>query len=318
MEKAKEIQKLVNEILEGNPVFLVGGSVRDLVLKLEPKDWDFCTPLDPDTVEALVKKSGRRAYGIGKRFGTIGFKVKYNGGWQFVEVTTYRKEVYNPNSRKPEVEFTDDLLADLSRRDFTINAMVLQDDGLIYDPFGGRIDILQKLIKSVGTPKDRISEDPLRMLRAARFASKLRFGLDPNYIGKMRQLGPSIAKVSKERWVEELDKVLIAREPMRGIKILMQSDLMKYMLPEVWYVLKDDETYQALNDFFDANPDATLNERWGALLSSIAEPYTWKDGKDGKVTFPNQDVVRREMIRGIISQERLKFSNDRKDFLLKM
>src|SRR5690606_2613443 len=128
------------------------------------------------------------------------------------EVTTFRSEVYTSKSRKPEVQFVPSLDEDLARRDFTMNAMVLKSDGKIYDPYGGRLDIHAKMIKTVGSPKDRIQEDPLRMLRAARFAARYGFAIDPNFIGKARQLADRIYDVSVERWVQELDKLLTSKE----------------------------------------------------------------------------------------------------------
>ncbi len=333
MEKALHIQKAVKEILEGNTVNLVGGSVRDIVLGNEPKDYDFNTPLDPETVEALVKKAGRRAYSTGKRFGTIGFKIPLSQyrtmledgsyselqdskiNFEYVEVTTYRQESYDGNSRKPSVEFVDDLKEDLARRDLTINAMVLNDDGTIYDPFGGKLDILARQIKTVGLPKDRFNEDPLRMLRVARFASQLDFGVDPNAVGKIRHLGPSIYRVSKERWVTELDKLLMGKNPMRGIKVLMQSQLMTYVLPEVALVLQDDEAYQELASVLnDKTLDLSLNDRWAALVRFIGYPFTARQDSKGNVTFKHNEAVRKELLEGIC--ERLRFSNERKEHLL--
>jgi poly(A) polymerase len=321
MEKAKLIQSQLKSIFGDAPVNLVGGSVRDIVLNREPKDWDYCTPLTPDEIEDVVRKAGRRPYLTGKRFGTIGFKIPSDfyqsqnpKEWVYVEVTTYRAEKYDGKSRKPQVEFIDELDADLSRRDFTINAMVLQEDGGIYDPHGGRLDILARQIKTVGTPKDRITEDPLRMLRAARFASQLNFGVDPNLTGKMRQLGYTIVIVSKERWVQELDKMLMGQKPERGIKLLMQSDVMKYILPEVYLALQDEELYYNLASAFEqVKDDVTLNERWAMLLHYVAHPHTIKEEKD-RITFVNHEIVRAEMVDGICS--RLKFSNERRDALL--
>lgn len=314
MEKAQKLQEEIKKVFGETPVYLVGGSVRDIVLGREPKDWDYCTPLDPDAIEAAVKAAGRKAYATGKRFGTIGFKVRYDNRWEYIEVTTYRTEVYDGKSRKPTVEFTDDLDLDLSRRDLTINAMVLKDNGEIYDPFGGRLDILKRHIKTVGMPKDRIAEDPLRMLRVARFASQLRFGVDPNIVGKMRQLGPSIYIVSKERWVQELDKLLVGAEPMKGIKILMQSELMKYVLPEVYLSLQDEDAYETLSVMMESGKDAPVDEKWMMLFTFIGFPYTYKEER-GKVTFVNNEAIRKELLEGICA--RLKFSNERRDFLLK-
>lgn len=324
MEKAKKIQTEIKKIFGDAPVNLVGGSVRDIVLGREPKDWDYSTPLLPEEIKQKVQSAGRKAYTIGERFGTIGFKVQIENTvtndsdkpfeWVMVEVTTYRSEVYTSKSRKPEVAFISNLDEDLARRDFTINAMVLKEDGTIYDPFGGQLDILARLIKTVGTPKDRITEDPLRMLRAARFASQLDFSVDPNMIGKMRQLGPSITYVSKERWVAELDKLLVGKNVGRGLKVLMQSDLAKYTLPEVYLALGDEDAFQSLVRLFDEN-DWEVEEAWAALLSYIAYPYTYNEDKKGRVTFVNHEYVRHELLQGIIA--RLKFANKRRDILLK-
>lgn len=335
MDKAKQIQSLVQEVLKTDQVYLVGGSVRDVVLGKNPKDYDFCTPLVPDEVEDLVKEAGRHVYAIGKKFGTIGFKVPINETgvyvpvgdgtmtalamratqYEYVEVTTFRSEVYTSKSRKPEVKFVPSLDEDLARRDFTINSMVMKEDGQIYDPFGGRLDILARQIKTVGLPKDRIQEDPLRMLRAARFASQLDFSVDPNFVGKMRQLGFTITNVSKERWVQELDKMLMGQNPVRGLKVLMQGEVMKYILPEVWMYLQDDEAYHELVTSLDALTDnQTVDERWKMLFFGIGIPHTIKVSKDDKVTAVNHEIVRHELLQGICA--RLKFSNERRDYLL--
>lgn len=316
MEKALKIQAEIKKIFGDNPVNLVGGSVRDIVLGREPKDWDYCTPLLPEEIKTLVKAAGRRTYDIGERFGTIGFKVQVEDKWYYIEVTTYRTEKYTKTSRKPEVAFIDELDADLARRDFTINAMVLKEDGSIYDPFGGRLDLLARLIKTVGTPKDRITEDPLRMLRAARFASQLDFNVDPNMIGKMRQISKSITTVSKERWIQEIDKLLVGKNPGRGLKVLMQSDLMKYIIPEVHMALQGEEEYYRIVTSLDAfSDDVDLNMRWATLFHFIGYPYTYSEDKRGRITFINHEVVRNELLQGICA--RLKFSNERKNALLR-
>lgn len=247
MEKALEIQRKVCEILGTEDVYLVGGSVRDIVMGNEPKDYDFTTPMLPDDIETAVKKAGRRAYTVGKDFGTVGFKVeliekpnhlstigdKLIKKFEYVEVTTFRSEIYTNKSRKPEVNFVASLNEDLARRDFTMNAMVLRPDGRIYDPYGGKLDIHDKKIVTVGFPKDRIQEDPLRMLRAARFAARYGFEIDPNFIGKARQLSDRIYDVSVERWVMELDKLITSDNPVIGLTYLDTMGLMESMLPEV-------------------------------------------------------------------------------------
>lgn len=244
MEKALAIQKQVIEILGTDEVYLVGGSVRDLVMGNEPKDYDFTTPMLPDEIVERVKTAGRKTYEIGKKFGTIGFKVEVKSDriqttqlrspeYEYVEVTTFRSEVYTSKSRKPEVAFVASLDEDLARRDFTMNAMVLRPDGTIYDPYGGKLHIHKKHIVTVGTPKDRIQEDPLRMLRAARFAARYGFTIDPNFIGKARQLADRIYDVSVERWVQELDKLLTSDYYVQGMIELFQMGILYRILPEV-------------------------------------------------------------------------------------
>lgn len=334
MELASKIQTQINEIFGDTPVNLVGGSVRDIILGKTPKDWDFCTSLDPDAIEDAIRKAGRRPYLIGKRFGTIGFKVSiehreggirngshYHAGfteWVYIEVTSYRTEKYDGTSRKPQVSFTDDIDQDLSRRDFTMNAIVLLNNNTYYDPFGGRIDIISKKIKPVGKGKDRILEDPLRMLRAARFASQLDFEVDPNFIGMMRQHSSDILRVSKERWVIELDKILSSQNPQKGLDILMQTDIMKYIMPEVWLAFQDpickENTYKQFDVMLE-DGRFTLDDMWCMLTYYIGFPYTKKESKN-KILFPGNREVRKELNIGLSS--RLKFSNERTAIMLKM
>lgn len=303
MEKALTIQKEVQRILGTDGVFLVGGSVRDLVMGNEPKDYDFTTSMLPEEMVERVRAAGRRVYTVGERFGTIGFKVPitelkevslmtatdtFEVGttttFEYVEVTTFRSEVYTSKSRKPEVKFVPSLDEDLARRDFTMNAMVLRSDGTIYDPYGGKLDIYAKQIKTVGQPKDRIQEDPLRILRAARFAARYNFKIDPNFIGKARQLADRIYDVSVERWVQELDKLLTSDYYSVGLSDLHEMGMLDRILPEII------EYTVLVND----TPDMA----WKSLLSS---------------TNGNQRIAR-YINTGICA--RLKFSNDRTDLIL--
>lgn len=315
MEKALAIQKEVQEILGTDEVYLVGGSVRDLVMGNTPKDYDFTTSMLPEDMVEKVKAAGRRVYTIGEKFGTIGFKVplgfdesyvtpnknfwgdreyyeRAHTIYEYVEVTTFRSEVYTNKSRKPQVKFVPSLDEDLARRDFTMNAMVLRGDGSIYDPYGGKLDIYAKQIKTVGLPKDRIIEDPLRILRAARFSARYGFTIDPNFIGKARQLADRIFDVSVERWVQEIDKLLTSEHQGLGVKQLRDMGIIQRILPEV-------------NDAFLTHvhtEDADAAWKW--LLSYVAVPDQVKE--------PSR--TRRFMNAGICS--RFKFSNDRTDFIL--
>lgn len=304
MEKLKEILAEVHKTLgEDAPVYAVGGCVRDTFLKKEPKDYDFATPLSPDEVENRVKAAGRHASPRGKRFGTIGFKVRTGNAWRLVEVTTFRRESYTPGSRKPAVEFVTELQEDLARRDLTINAIAFGPDGTVYDPFGGRLDILEKKIKAVGDPKDRFKEDPLRLLRAARFAAQLGFEIDPNLIGKARRVAYTIQDVSRERWVDEMDKLLMAPDPIRGLDALEDMHVLKFMIPE----LKVMSVPDLLGEDVDTN--------WGILLSEIGRPATAVQDDDGyDIKFPRHELVGAEMARGIAL--RLKWSNDRREHVV--
>lgn len=322
MEKAKLIQAEIQKIFGDAPVNLVGGSVRDIILGKEPKDWDYCTPLDPDEIEEKVRAAGRKPYLIGKKFGTVGFKVdllnqnpivREYSRFIYVEVTTYRTEKYDGKSRKPTVEFSDDLMLDLSRRDFTINAIVLKTDGEYFDPHGGRLDILAKKIKAVGKGKDRILEDPLRMLRAARFAARLGFEVDPNLIGIMKQYAYEITRVSKERWTAEIDKLLDSEDVLSGIEVLYRTDLLKYILPELHLAFEMDNNL-ILDVVEGINEAETVDGKWAALLYPIGLPVARTKSK-GEYKYTKHEVVRNELLIGI--SQRLKFSNERTKCLLK-
>lgn len=298
--------KLLAEVEETvSPVYLVGGSVRDIILGREPKDYDFCTPITPDDIEAAVKAAGRRAYATGKRFGTIGFKC----AGEFIEVTTFRSERYNPGSRKPEVEFVQDLKEDLSRRDFTINAIAMKD-GEYIDPYGGRLDILSQKIKAVGEATDRFKEDPLRMLRAARFASQLGFEVDPNMIGKIRKMPQTILGISRERWVQEMDKLLVGKDAWSGVSMLRNSHLLRYMLPEVQAISNGRIWVATMHEVLGSEPNPDI--RWAKLLQFIGLPAVLEE-KKGKVSYRGFEKVSAEMAKGI--GMRLKWSNDRMEIV---
>jgi tRNA nucleotidyltransferase/poly(A) polymerase len=297
-----EVQKIIGE------VYQVGGSVRDEILGLKPKDYDFTTPLTPDEIEQKIKDAGRKPYLIGKKFGTVGFKVEKDGKFEYVEVTTFRKEEYEPGNRKPNVSFVTDLREDLSRRDFTINAIAKSDK--IIDPFGGRLDILERIIKCVGTPKDRFKEDPLRILRAARFASQLSFTIDDLTNSTMKRMAPSILNVSKERWVMEIDKILMTDNPQIGLITLMNCNIFNYIIPEL--TLQRDTLQWANTVMKVKNVNKDLNLRWAALLCDIAKPFV-KNEKKEKIIYPNHEILGKEMVIKIALY--LKWSNDRTEIV---
>ncbi|OPX36776.1 MAG: hypothetical protein B1H13_13900 [Desulfobacteraceae bacterium 4484_190.3] len=287
----EQVEKIIS------PVYMVGGSVRDELMGIEPKDYDFITPHNPDTIEQKVRDAKRKPYLTGKRFGTIGVKVS---GYM-VEITTFRTERYQKGSRKPEVEFVNDIMTDLGRRDFTINAMVKRGNRLI-DPFNGRGDIKKQIIKSVGNATTRFKEDPLRMLRAARFSAQLGFSIDQAVLKSATKLNYRILQVSRERWVAEMDRLLLSSYVDRGLNDLMEMGLFRYMIPEL-YLQKDydqNSKYHACDLWkhtvrvtSSAPPDIDL--RWAALLHDIAKPFV-RIEKEDRSTYANHDILGREMV----------------------
>lgn len=262
----------VNEIVE--PAYLVGGSVRDALMGREPKDFDFATPRTPDEVEQAVRESGRRPYLVGKRFGTVGFKVD----GRFIETTTYRRETYLPENRKPDVRFTDRLADDLSRRDFTVNAMAVGPGGELVDLFGGRDDLAGAVLRTVGDPFERLAEDPLRMLRAARLAAQLSFTVDAETSQAIAVVAHTILPVSRQRWTAEIDRLLTSPDPARGLDVLADTGLITWVLPELGLLrgmVSTDEgpsPWQRTLRRVAAAP-AEVEDRWAALLVDVALPF---------------------------------------------
>lgn len=309
-----EVIAAVEAILQ--PVYLVGGSVRDVLLGKAPKDYDFATPLPPDEIEAAVRASGRKPFVTGKRFGTIGFRLDEH----FIEVTTFRTEVYG-KTRKPAVEFVKDITRDLSRRDFTINAIALRD-GRYVDPFGGRNDLDEKLIRSVGNPALRFNEDPLRMLRAARFAAELNFAVEEKTLAAIRHHAHKIMRVSHERWMQELDKILVSEQAGVGLQVLVETDLIMFLLPELRLQVGYDQhsPYHKL-DLWNHSLSTMLrvprdvNLRWAALLHDVGKPFVRTDKPD-RSNYAYHEVVGAMLVQGIA--KRLKWSNERTHAVAKL
>ena len=227
MHRADHIYRTVEEII--SPIYEVGGSVRDGLRGVEPADFDFATPLSPDAIEQCIRAHNRRPFLTGKRFGTIGFKLE----GLLVEVTTFRVERYREGTRNPEVSFVRDLVEDLGRRDFTINAMA-REGGRLIDPFGGREDLEARSIRCVGNPALRFKEDPLRMLRALRFAAQLGFEIEETSKRAIARWAHRILQVSKETvGLRELDKMLLAKDCDKGLRYFMNTGLCRFIIPEL-------------------------------------------------------------------------------------
>ncbi|KKN47031.1 hypothetical protein LCGC14_0667230 [marine sediment metagenome] len=307
----------VKEII--NPVYACGGCVRDVFLGKIPNDYDFATPLTPDEIEAKVKASGRRAYLTGKRYGTIGFKLD----GEFIEVTTFRSEKYIKGSRKPQVEFVKNITHDLSRRDFTINAIATRGKRIL-DPFNGRKDLRLGKIRAVGTASHRFREDPLRMLRACRFASQLGFNIEDITLKAIEKLNYKILEVSKERWMAELDKLLLGADVIFGLDYMMITGLFRYIIPELFlqYQYNQNSCYHALDlwthtCFVVRDTPKDINLRWSALLHDIGKPFTRKRNiKTGYDNYVKHELVGADIIERLARH--LRWSNERRKAVVEL
>ncbi|NUR89062.1 MAG: CCA tRNA nucleotidyltransferase, partial [Nonomuraea sp.] len=200
----------------GHELALVGGPVRDILLGRTGNDLDLTTDARPERVLDLVQGWADAVWTIGIDFGTVGLR---KGGWQ-IEITTYRSESYDPKSRKPEVMYGDTLEADLQRRDFAVNAMAVRlPDHEFVDPYGGLTDLRAQLLRTPGAPEQSFGDDPLRMLRAARFASQLGFTVEPATLAAMTEMADRIEIVSAERIRDELDKLICGANPREGLRL---------------------------------------------------------------------------------------------------
>jgi poly(A) polymerase len=295
LERVSKLLESMAAVLE--PAYLVGGSVRDLLMGRACSDYDFATPLHPDEVEARVRAAGRRPYLVGKRFGTVGFKLEGH----MVEVTTFREEEYDPGSRRPNVSYLADLDDDLARRDFTINAIALHESDLI-DPFDGEKDIEAGIVRAVGSPKERFHEDPLRMLRAARFASQLDFTVEPATAAAIQHHADRIMTVARERWMAEFDRLLVGPGAIGGLRLLADTGLLRYLLPELHLQIGYDQDTRwhdrtlwehTLGVVAGVPQDVTL--RWAALMHDVGKPYARAE-KPGRAIYVGHERIGAELV----------------------
>jgi poly(A) polymerase len=267
----------VSLVLEGDPTLvLVGGSVRDILCGHTPKDYDFATALSAEEVERRVRAAGKRAYTVGKRYGTIGFRHEGH----FIEVTTYRSEVYDKQSRKPEVRFGSSLEVDLARRDFTINAMALTPQLQLIDPWGGAADLGAGLLRAVGQPQDRFAEDPLRMLRLLRFVARYGFAIDPATARAAMDGGSGLSRISAERINNEIDAILVAPQATTALQSMATLGLLPFVLPLLVVQLNYPFAQAGVGKSLwqhslqtVAATEAAVIPRWAALLHDIGRPF---------------------------------------------
>ena len=314
----------------GFDLALVGGPVRDALIGRPTHDLDFTTNALPDDILRIVKPISTAQWDIGRAFGTIGARVQ---GEQ-VEVTTYRADSYDGVTRKPTVEFGDTIDADLHRRDFTVNAMaLLVPDVKLVDPTGGVEDLVAGVLRTPADPHVSFGDDPLRMLRAARFSAQLGFRIDDDTSDAIAQLRATLEIVSPERIQSELVRLMQTDDPVRGVRVLVDTGLIEQFLPEVSALRLEVDEHHHHKDVYEhsltvltqaisleharnpgAEPDVAL--RIAALLHDIGKPRTRKLEDGGVVTFHHHDVVGSRMARKRL--QALRFDTDTTEAVSKL
>lgn len=297
----------------GHRLYLVGGVVRDLFLPREREggfDIDLTTTANPDEIQAIVGDWADAVWTQGARFGTIGI----NKDGQDFEITTHRAEAYESDSRNPVVEFTDDITQDLSRRDFTINAMALSlPEVELIDPFGGVVDLQAGLLRTPSSPTQSFEDDPLRMMRAARFIAGYGLKPDPAMADAVAAMHGRLSIVSVERIRDELDKLLVVKDPTAGLWFLMNTGLADEFFPELPQMRLEQDPIHRHKDVLAhtfavvANTSPKRIVRLAALFHDIGKPKT-RSFNDGKVSFHHHEVVGARMTKE--RMRALKYSNE--------
>ena len=293
----------------GHDLYLVGGSVRDALMGRLGHDLDFTTDARPDDTEAILRQHTHATWDIGRAFGTIGAQID---DW-VVEVTTYRADAYHPDSRKPEIVYGETLEDDLIRRDFTVNAMALHAATRTFsDPYAGLTDIVSGTLRTPFPPERSFSDDPLRMMRAARFTSQLGFTVTNEVRAAMTDMASRIEIISAERVRDELSKTLLTDHPREGLDLLVTTRIADYVLPELPALRLERDEHHRHKDVYEHSltvldqsidlekrrgHDPDLTGRLAALLHDIGKPSTRKFEPGGKVSFHHHDIVGAKMAR---------------------
>lgn len=314
---------LIYKTLEKNKfeVYFVGGCVRNILLKKQIKDWDLTTNAKPEEITKIFKESF-----YDNNFGTVGIPIKIDGKESVVEITTYRTEDGYKDKRHPEnVSWGKTIDEDLSRRDFTINAIALRINEKSYfeltDPFGGEKDLKKKIIKAVGDPNLRFKEDALRLIRAIRIATELEFKIEKNTLEKVKEDASLITHVSSERIRTEILKILSCKNAYEGIMLLKDSLLLKHILPELLDGVGVSQVRPGRHhttDVFTHNimslkhcPSENPIVKFATLLHDVGKPQVAAKDKEGFVIFHNHEVVGAKIAEKIC--DRLKFSKKEKE-----
>jgi poly(A) polymerase/tRNA nucleotidyltransferase (CCA-adding enzyme) len=325
-------------ISAGFEAYIVGGCVRDLILGREPKDWDITTNAKPEQIQGLFEKTVYE-----NRFGTVAVCIERNTGdetvsYDIVEVTTYRREAgYSDNRHPDKIEFSETIEEDLQRRDFTMNALAYAPAGdtdvhkrHLKDIYGGLSDIKDKVIRTVGDPEERFSEDALRVLRAVRFSCELGFAISHETLSAITHRTDRLADISMERIRDEFVKIIMSKDPMAGVGLLVQLGLNKYVVPELEEGVGCEQKGEHIYDVFEHTLHALghagekgkpLEIRLAALFHDIGKPRTrrWdgtKAGGKGKYTFYGHEVIGARMVKKIM--ERLRFPKETAEIVEKL
>ncbi len=312
--KKSEISSGASFVLErlknaGYSAYVVGGCVRDILLNVEPSDFDVTTSATTDEMEELF--SDCKLVTLGREYGTIG--ILHSG--EMVEATTFRSDGAYLDGRHPSyVEFSRRLYDDLNRRDFTINAMAMDIEGNIVDEFGGLLDLQNKVIKAVGDPLERFEEDKLRMLRAVRFATTLEFEIEENTLNAIKNTAEKLHEVSIERIQMEINKILLSDTPKRGLELLLESGLLKEIFPEIMRTVDYDQMspyhhkslFKHIICVVDRVPKK-LHLRLAALFHDISKVDTLSIDEDGVGHFYGHDLLGAKVSTTVL--KRLKYDN---------
>jgi poly(A) polymerase len=304
----------------GHELHLVGGSVRDALLGRLGEDLDFATSARPEETLRVLNGWAESIWETGREFGTIGAA---RHGLR-LEITTYRAESYDGVSRNPTVRYGESLLDDLGRRDFTINAMAVSIPGHQFtDPYGGLADLARRSIRTPGTPQRSFGDDPLRMLRAVRFAAQLGFGIEPEVLAAIRDMVADLRRITVERIRDEFVKLMCATDPVPGLRLLVDTGLADEFLPELSGLKLEIDEHAQHKDVYEhtlmvirnaieleaadgSGTDFTL--RMAALMHDVGKPATKAVGPDGRVSFHHHEVVGARLTKQ--RMRALKFAKD--------
>ncbi len=320
-----EVIQILNKLADkGYQAYIVGGAVRDLILGRDIKDWDFTTDANPGQIleifsEGFLGKDLQNSLTLGEpfynnQFGTVGISSDLG----LLEITTMRKESNYHDFRRPEeVEWTDKIAEDLKRRDFTINALALNKNQEIIDPFSAKEDINKKIIRAVGNPDKRFNEDALRLMRAVRLSTQLDFEIEKDTFSAVKKNSHLITKISWERIRDELFKILGSNNPRKGVELLRSGGLLKFIIPELeecFGLVQEGPKHNRVYDIGEHSlsslehcPSKDPLIRFIALIHDIGKPKTVNIQSDGNVTFYEHDVAGAKIAKTI--SQRLKLSN---------